>query len=291
MRFLKMDASINLKGLPIITVSDEKNYRIKICISTDKKSYTDTITDLFLLEKINLFLKSNLDKSMTVTFQKSNCSNDYGISLTSRNHCNITDIQNILDKDLKVFCYNGKHFLDNRIMYKYDDVIWYSSIDSFIQVNVAAGHYIHSLVKSFTDKYIDCNCIYGLGGECGIYTRCSNKYLCLTNSKEIYEDCMYNGQKDTVLVNYDTVLLKDYFVNKKSILVINISRNGLRGLAKQVVEIDFLGIIYIGCLDKSVERDIGILKERYNIVSIQKINQFPNTGHYSYVIEFVKIDN
>lgn len=288
--------------LPIIDISDKSNYRLKIGFDTNIKPYTDTITDIFLLDKINIFLKL-CDTNITyAVFQKSNYSNDYGICITCSNNNKINDIYKAInDTNLKVFCYidnkssDTVYLTDNkRIRYKYYNFDWYCSLDSFIQVNAKAGEYIHELVKKIIcNNNKNNNYIYALGGESGVYSKglLAKEYLCLTNSKAIYEDCIYNGQKDTVLIDYDTVLLKDYIVIKSSILIVNISRNGLRGLANQVIDkdMDFIKIVYIGCFDKAVMRDCNILGKNYKIVTIEKINQFPNTNHYLYVIEFVKI--
>jgi tRNA/tmRNA/rRNA uracil-C5-methylase (TrmA/RlmC/RlmD family) len=60
----------------------------------------------------------------------------------------------------------------------------------------------------------------------------------------------------------------------------------LKGLAKQIAKLHFKQIIYIGCCDKAVANDINILTSAYKINQIIKLEQFPETGYYSYVIYF-----
>ena len=67
----------------------------------------------------------------------------------------------------------------------------------------------------------------------------------------------------------------------------NISRHGLRNLSHQIVTMNFRQIIYIGCCDEAINKDIDVLKEKYSINKIKKINQFPETRYYCYVIEFI----
>ena len=59
----------------------------------------------------------------------------------------------------------------------------------------------------------------------------------------------------------------------------NISRKGLKELAKQINKMNFVQIIYIGCCDESVERDIRNL-DRYEVKDNYKLD-------YVYVINFI----
>lgn len=289
------------------------NYRIKTCVNFLRKgnlieSYTDKITDDYLLNKINNILnilKINDLKIPYAYFQKSNYSDEYGILFSLNSYDNRTALffDNILnDNNLRVVCYNiitiskksEYYSQEQKLPYKYYDFIWYVSIDSFIQVNPETSDQIHKTVDSLIlkDKDKKYN-YYGLGGEMGVYAKkikdhC-NQIKCITNSEAIYSDYQVNiGDKNCVLVDYDTIKLVDIFTDvENSILLVNISRNGLRGLARQIKTMNFKQIIYIGCCDEAVNRDISELKQGYEINKIVKINQFPETLYYSYVIEFI----
>lgn len=286
-----------LQGLPIVDVSELTHYRIKICVNFNNQVYTDTITDKFLLSKIECFCKTlKNEKVLYGYFQKSNYNNHYSIVLVCSPDIEIVYLEeiyhNILDDDLYVFGYQFKDQHNNitylsketKLDYNYYGFIWHVSPSSFIQVNLKASEYIHHLVQELICK--DANHFCGLGGEMGIYAKAFSKnFTCLTNSRDIYEDCILNLGNDNVnIVDYDMVNLNDYMHYQDQILVINISRNGLRNLAEQIVKINFKQIIYIGCCDKAVSRDLDILLKRYSIDKIYKINQFPETQYYSYVI-------
>lgn len=285
---------MDLINLPIVNVHTETHYRIKIGVDLTKKQYTDNITDLFLLDRINFLLQADISQEIKYGwFQKSNCSNNYGIILVCSNLTeNVIHIYHKMrDENLKIFAYEINSVVtylteESRLIYKYYGFDWYCSLESFIQINVNAGNYIHDLIEKLID---DTNKIYAIGGEAGIYTKAFKKeYLCLTNSKAIYNDCLFNQQSNCELVDYNNVDLRNYIQENNGILIVNISRNGLRNLARQILNFNFNQILYIGCSDVAVKRDLDILTKRYKMETIIKINQFPKTDYYSYVIELTK---
>ena len=281
------------------------NYRLKICVNLCRISeYHDAITNLFLLKQINQFIK--IIKGLTLTiqyayFQKSNFTDEYGILFVPAVPNDFDQLYQKLkvDNNLRVL---GYKIQDNKVTYLtqntrlpnyYYTFVWQISIDAFIQSHPEIHQHIHTLVDCWLikdKKYT----YYGIGGESGIYYKDNiDKFetsLCLTNSEAIYNDYICNmNDNRTMLVNYDNMELNVYMTAKYKILVVNISRNGLKDLAKQIIELDFDQIIYIGCSYKAIEQDSNILIKKYKINRSQKLNQHPenNNGDLSQIIEFI----
>lgn len=292
-----------LNSTPIIDLSGI-NYRIKICVNFDGESYSDSITDVYLLGKINQFIKYGFMVKYA-NFQKSNICNEYGIiiSKNKRDDCEMIYNQLKSDCELKVFGYYNEggvvEYLstDARIRNKYYDFDWWVSINGFVQPTQSVGKLIHEIVDQMIIKG-DENTFYGIGGESCMYSHRGNfkKSICLTNSRVIYDDCIFNkGHENIYLINYEKDQLNKYIdcrndsIDKK-ILLINISRNGLKNLAHQIININitFDQIIYIGCCDKGVSNDIKILSKMYEIKEIKKLKQFTGADYNSYVIHFTK---
>jgi len=280
-----------LHSLPVIESSQKTNYRIKICVNFDGKPYHDTITNPYLLNKINQFINHNF-KVKYAYFQKSNIYQEYGIIISDGDYDTIYNkIKS--DTELQVFgYYNEKKEIEyltteTRIRNKYYNFDWKLSINGFVQPNPYIGQIIREIVDEMIIKDTEYT-FYGLGGESGMYSYKYhfNKSFCLTNSKAIYDDYKSNIHDNQIqLIDYEKDQLKKYIENdNKKILLVNISRNGLRGLAKQIIEMNFDQIIYIGCCDKAVGHDIEILQKKYKINKIKKLIQFPETEYYSYVI-------
>lgn len=274
-----------------------QNYRLKTCVNFNNQIYTDNITDTFLLDKIQSFCKLCYNKYVLYGyFQKSNYNDHYSIIIMCSPDIDISYLRDLYykinDKNLSVFGYqfqekNVTYITEaKRLDYEYYGFIWHVSPMSFIQVNKYAGKYIHDLVKELICKDIKHFC--AIGGEMGIYAKAfghNNTFTCLTNSSDIYEDCIFNYNNNNTddsfhLVDYDTVNLDNYMNNLDQVLVINISRNGLKNLAKQIVNLNFKQIIYIGCSDKAVNRDLDILKQRYIIDKMY-------TEYQSYIISLI----
>ena len=299
------------------TNSAQKNYRIKICVNffdknkTHIRSYNDNITCQYLLEKINIFIdiliKSNNRNISYAVFQKSNYKKEYGVIITmiNLNDEDIDIISNFNDEELIVKGYSSLNNQHHKIVYIgqekhltnfYYDFIWKQSLQSFIQTNTSVSNEIHQTVDRLLNKdniNSKLDNFYGLGGEMGVYYyRNKNSFkkgTCFTNSKEIYEDYILNTGDDNVyLVDYDKFSLKNYLdTHSNNVLVINISRNGLKELAVQINKLNFKQIIYIGCSEKTVRKDANNLS-RYVINQVYKFDMFPGTDYYSYVINFIQ---
>ena len=105
-------------------------------------------------------------------------------------------------------------------------------------------------------------------------------------------------QYHSYLVNYNTINFKNYRIYSKNVLVINIGRCGLKELANKIIQQPFNQIIYIGCHDKTIQKDMQILSKVYTIDKILKIDQFPQPhikqvkkNFYSYIINLLRIDS
>ena len=299
----------------VIKPTKSTNYRIKICVNfivNDKQidSYNDLITDETLLKNINGFItilkEANANNDiMYGQFQKSNNSDNYGLIIYVSKDYSAQQINEIYqkleqDKDLCVFGYSIVNSNKNTVKYltektritnKYYDFYWPVSITGFIQAHPDIGNIIHRIV----DKWIKKDTKYfGLGGETPVYIKKNkNKYenICLTDSEAIYYDCVNNSGSDITCfhVNYKTVKLTDYVKNSEYTLIVNIGRAGLTDLTKQIINMEFRQIIYVGCCDNAVMKDINNLSKKYEVKQRKILKQFPETEYFSYVIEFFNL--
>ena len=218
-----------------------------------------------------------------------------------------TEVKTEANNDISEKYISENKYIEN----KYYNFTWMSSPQSFIQINKNAELWIHDIVSRW--YLTKSNLFYGLGGQMGIYSKyftsvhdCKqnketqnketqnketqnkqNTYINLTDSESIYNDCINNGQTNTFLINYNNVQLKKYFTDSNSTLLINISKNGLKDLANDVLMLKCQQIIYIACSDISINRDLKILCPTYKIENMEKIDQFPNTKSFSYIINLL----
>lgn len=282
----------------------KNNYRLKICVNfIGISEYNDTITNIFLLKQINQFINIIKELNFAISyayFQKSNFTDEYGILFVPSVPNDFSQLYEKLkiNPNLNVLAYKTKDEItylsqNTRLSNYYYTFTWRISIDAFIQSHLEIHQHIHTLVDCWLmkdKKYT----YYGIGGESGIYYKNNiDKFetsLCLTNSEPIYNDYLCNiSDNKIMLVDYDNIKLNVLITAKYKILVVNISRNGLKGLAKQIEELNFDQIIYIGCSDKAIDYDSNILIKKYKINRLHKLNQHPenNNSDLSHVIEFM----
>ena len=229
--------------------------RLKICVNFNGiTTYDDDITDRFLKDKINLFIKNyTLDNIKYAYFQKSNYCNDYSIILFLYKNF---DMHVFHDHDLKVMGYYVINDYQNityqnitylttqtRLDYIYYNFHWKTSPLSFIQADKETGEWVHETVGEWlmsiqsSQEGICC-----IGGEMGIYMKLSSlTNIGITDSESIYVDCLCNGIINIQKVDYKTVNLSEYFTNTNhKTLIINISRSGLKNLSYQVINMTCL---------------------------------------------------
>jgi hypothetical protein len=65
-------------------------------------------------------------------------------------------------------------------------------------------------------------------------------------------------------------------INKPTFCLVNISRNGLKNLALELVNNPVFEIVYIGCCQKSVDKDLIILNKKFNIINQYKFKEGDN---------------
>lgn len=268
------------------------------------------MTDLFLIQKINriIGLINQNPNIIYAYFQKSNFKEEYGIIFVL--NCPIDEelkkiFEQVKEDSLIVLGYQNQkelqttkttYYLSERkkLTNHYYNFDWHISINSFIQSHPDVSNQIHQLVNQLIDRS-DQNNYYGLGGEMGIYYKHFQSlfkfHKCFTDSSEIYDDYLYNlKESDCIhLVDYKNINLEKFIDSSSSnnILIINISRSGLKELANSINSFSFKQIIYIGCCEETVSRDSSKLTN-YFINNIYKLDQFPGTKYFSFVIDFRK---
>jgi len=103
------------------------------------------------------------------------------------------------------------------------------------------------------------------------------------------ENSLINGIKNTVFYAGDMkdVLTPD-FINhhgKPEVIITDPPRAGMHAdVVKRLLEIEAGKIVYVSCNAATQARDIGLLKEKYEMKRIQPVDMFPHTQHVENVV-------
>lgn len=284
----------------MINPIDNKNKRYKICINFHNNeklvtSYIDTITHSDIINVANKIIDyiGTLDNSIIFNYmiiQRTFNTGQIGVKFVLRYLNNdpyylIKDIYSHICNYVRVCCYQWtidnkspkddsittyinieQSSTNNLLTDIYDGIYWSYSIDSFSQIYRESSEEIHKLVNKEIMKSTN---FIGIGGEMGYYAKANKdkfkNILLFTNSQSIYNDSLKEKQV-CELVDYNIFELDNYYKDD-SVLLINISKNGLKRLAIQINKLNFKQIIYISCNSVSLSKDLGIMTNYNTIVS------------------------
>ena len=278
----------------------ESNKRIRLILSPQTEEYTDTISCAELLELINVFTVTTQNvKYISVIYQKAFDSNECGIiigTVTPLN--NITTIMQNINNRLKTcklvifgICdmtstrskeFTKVNYITKQQCFidKFENITWLHSPVSFCQVTPHISTNVHICINNYLKK-LNKYRYFGIGGESYYYALNNNfeHVTCITNCEAVHENNKYNIPKSSkhelVLIDdyeNDDLELKRYAGIEETVLVVNISKKGLRKLSAKIVNLNNIKhILYIGCDIRYIKKDMDVLLTRYKVVCNESI--------------------
>jgi 23S rRNA (uracil1939-C5)-methyltransferase len=76
---------------------------------------------------------------------------------------------------------------------------------------------------------------------------------------------------------------------KPDVIIIDPPRVGMhKEVLKQVMDMGPARIVYVSCNPATLARDLGPMKEKYDVVQIQPVDMFPHTFHVEAVASLKK---
>ena len=198
--------------------------------------------------------------------------------------------------DLKVQCFNGTDFINEKI----GNLSFKISAKSFFQTNSFQTTKLYNIVKKFASLQ---------GGEiiydlyCGIGTislflaNSAKKVIGIETIKEAVDSAKINAKNNkitnTIFIHGDVKKILKEGVNKykyPDIVIVDPPRNGLeKSVIDSIINIKPNKIIYVSCNSSTQARDLIELKEFYNLKISQSIDMFPQTYHVENVVLLEKI--
>ncbi len=198
--------------------------------------------------------------------------------------------------DLKVQCFNGTDFINEKI----GNLSFKISAKSFFQTNSFQTTKLYNIVKKFASLQGE-EIIYDL--YCGIGTislflaNSAKKVIGIETVKEAVDSAKINAKNNkitnTIFIHGDVKKILKDGVNKykyPDIVIVDPPRNGLENsVIDSIINIKPNKIIYVSCNSSTQARDLIELKEFYNLKISQSIDMFPQTYHVENVVLLEKI--
>lgn len=187
-------------------------------------------------------------------------------------------------------CIFGKDYIEDTLC----DLKFRISSKSFYQVNPTQTEKLYNEAIKAANLTKEDNIIDAYSGI-GTIGLIASKYVNSVIGVEIVKEAIQNAYSNAKLNNITNA---KYFVDDASKFMINYVKNNKtdvvfvdpprNGLDKKFIESLLISkpkrIVYVSCDPSSLARDLKLLKEEYEIISIQPIDMFPNTLHVETVV-------
>ena len=203
-------------------------------------------------------------------------------------------ILNLNTKDTNVILGDEEKVLFGRdhIFDIYDGIKVKISLKSFYQVNHEQMIKLYSKIRELADlkgneSVLDLYC--GIGTISLFIARYVREVL----GVEIVEQAIDNAKDNAIMNNIenasficaDATKKMDEYIKGKDIVIVDPPRKGIsKDLIDSFISLKTQKIIYVSCNPATLNRDLQLLKDHYDISSIQPVDMFPFTTHVECVV-------
>lgn len=191
-------------------------------------------------------------------------------------------IQILKDNVSSIFINGVKVFGNDYVMINVGNYRYAVYPDSFFQVNTKMISRLYDKVLEFVgrgDKLLD---LYCGAGTIGIYL--ANNFNSVRgieqNESAIKGANLNKGINDIKNISFVCEKASDINEIVEDVVVVDPPRSGLDSTTiKRILDSRIERLIYVSCNPITLARDINILKDKYNLVSMSLFDMFPNTSH------------
>ena len=191
-------------------------------------------------------------------------------------------IQILKDNVSSIFINGVKVFGNDYVMINVGNYRYAVYPDSFFQVNTKMISRLYDKVLEFAgkgDKLLD---LYCGAGTIGIYL--ANNFNSVRgieqNESAIKGANLNKGINDIKNISFVCEKASDINEIVEDVVVVDPPRSGLDSTTiKRILDSRIERLIYVSCNPITLARDINILKDKYNLVSMSLFDMFPNTSH------------
>ncbi|OGP59209.1 MAG: 23S rRNA (uracil-5-)-methyltransferase RumA [Deltaproteobacteria bacterium RBG_13_49_15] len=167
------------------------------------------------------------------------------------------------------------------------------SANSFFQVNTQSARSIFETAKDYaaltgTESVLD---LYSGTGTVAVYfSEAAKSVVGIEISESAVADAMENSLlnhiKNSRFILGDVLNLKTHIDFPPDVIIIDPPRVGMHPkVVKQILEMAPSRMVYISCNPATLARDLGLMKEKYDVLEIQPVDMFPHTAHIESVVK------
>ncbi len=221
------------------------------------------------------------------------------MSFLKENFPEITSLQYIINPkdndsfyDREVILYHGRDYIQE----KWDDLTFRISAKSFFQTNSKQAYRLYQKVKEFAAIQPD-ETVYdlytGTGSIAQFIARDAKKVVGVESVPQAIEDARKNAELNGIdnvefIVGDMKVVFTPSFIDKygkADIVITDPPRDGMhQKVVENLLHLAPERIVYVSCNSATQARDLGLMKEDYEIERMQPVDMFPHTHHVENII-------
>ncbi len=211
----------------------------------------------------------------------------------------ITSLQYVINNkgnetffDLPVSLHNGQPFITETM----GDLQFRIGPKSFYQTNSKQAEHMYGLIKrlaGLAGKEVVYDLYTGTGTIALFVASAAKKVVGIEQVPEAIEDAQINSKINNInnchFYAGDTrkVLSEEFISNHGSpdVIITDPPRAGMHAdVVEQIVQMSPERIVYVSCNPATQARDLALLSEFYNIMSVHPVDMFPHTHHVESVV-------
>jgi 23S rRNA (uracil1939-C5)-methyltransferase len=170
------------------------------------------------------------------------------------------------------------------------------SANSFFQTNTAGAAALYETVADYaelsgSEQVLD---LYSGTGTIPIFLASRSRQvvgmeIMESAVQDAWKNCRFNGIENCRFILGDIRKGLSYMPFNPDVLIIDPPRTGMhKDVTAGILDLGTERIVYVSCNPPTMARDLGAMKDSYQVTEIQPVDMFPHTYHVECVAKMVK---
>ena len=252
------------------------------------------------LRTLMIRTSSNGEYMVLIQFCENNESNRIKLLEAIKNQFpSITSLQYVINQkandtiyDQEVICFSGR----DHIIEEMEGLQFKINAKSFYQTNAAQAYNLYKITRDFaglTGNELVYDLYTGTGTIAQFVSKKANKVIGIESVPEAIIDAKSNAKHNNIdNVEFYVGDMKNVFTpsfialhGKADVLITDPPRDGMhKDVVEEILKMAPEKIVYVSCNSATQARDLGLMKEKYDLTKTQAVDMFPQTHHVENVV-------
>ena len=211
----------------------------------------------------------------------------------------ITSLQYVINQkandtiyDQEVICFSGR----DHIIEEMEGLQFKINAKSFYQTNAAQAYNLYKITRDFaglTGNELVYDLYTGTGTIAQFVSKKAQKVIGIESVPEAIIDAKANAIHNNIdNVEFYVGDMKNVFTpsfialhGKAGVLITDPPRDGMhKDVVEEILKMAPEKIVYVSCNSATQARDLGLMKEKYDLTKTQAVDMFPQTHHVENVV-------